>query len=109
MELENVNEIGKIVLQEKVFRDIVQIAALKVEGIYPVKKNDFADVKMKDEKLNVVLHIKLGQDIDIVKACTKAQMKVRESLEDMTGLPVGSINVDIQGFVKEKEEKDAKK
>ncbi len=109
MELENVNEIGKIVLQEKVFRDIAQIATLKVDGIYPVKKNDFADIKMKDEKLSVILHIKLGQDIDIVKACTKAQMKVREALEDMTGLPVGSINVDIQGFVKEKEDKESRK
>ncbi|MBQ1477385.1 MAG: Asp23/Gls24 family envelope stress response protein [Erysipelotrichaceae bacterium] len=105
MVIENKSEIGNIVLENKVFKDIAEISALKVSGIYPNKKNDFAEVKLKDDQFSVVLNVKLKQNIDIVKTCSKAQMRVREALEDMTGIPVASVNVEIQGFVKEKETK----
>ena len=109
MIIESKSDIGNIVLSNKAFRDIAEISALKVEGIYPVKKNDFAEVKLKDEKFYVTLHIKLKQNVDVVKTCTKAQTRVREALEDMIGIPVSNVNIDIQGFVTEKESREERK
>ena len=106
MTLENVNEIGKTLISNRAFQDIAEISALKVSGVHPVKKNDFAEVKEKDGKLAVNLHVKITQNIDIVKTCAKVQTKVREALEEMLGMEVANVNIDIQGFVAPKKKKE---
>ncbi len=100
--MEIVNERGTIVLENKVYKDIAQIAALKVDGVYPYKKeNDFAVCKFKEEALTVTLNVRLTQDIDVVKTCSTVQGEVRRAIEEMTGITCDSVNVEVQGFVKE--------
>ena len=36
--MEYINENGKIVIENKVLKDIAQIATLKIKGVYPLKK-----------------------------------------------------------------------
>ena len=95
------NELGKTVLENEVYKEITQIATLKVKGVYPYKKNDFVSCKFKDDNLNIKINIKVNQDLDVVKTCSKIQNKVRESILDMCGIDTDDINIDVLGFVKE--------
>ena len=99
--MENRNEYGKVVLENKTFKEIAQIAALKVKGVYPNKKNDFVNCKFKDDVLSMTINVKVLQDSDVVKVCSKVQSKVRESINDMTGINCENIDVEVVGFVKE--------
>lgn len=99
--MENINDYGKVVLNNKVFKEIAEIAALKIKGAYPYKKNDFVACKLKDDILEIKINLKVKQDSDVVKICSKVQNKVRESIFDATGLDCESIDVDVLGFVKE--------
>ena len=95
------NKLGKTVLENEVFKEIAQIATLKVKGIYPYKKNDFISCKFKDDELKINVNIKINQDLDVVKTCSKIQNKIRESILEMCGIDTENINVEVLGFVKE--------
>ena len=95
------NKYGKVVLENEVYEQIAEIAALKVKGVFPNKKNDFITCKVKDDNLNIKVNIKLQQDLDVVKTCTKIQNRIRESILEMCGIDTEDINIDVLGFVKE--------
>ena len=95
------NKYGKVVLENEVYEQIAEIAALKVKGVYANKKNDFITCKIKDDNLNIKVNIKLQQDLDVVKTCSKIQNRIRESILEMCGIDTEDINIDVLGFVKE--------
>ena len=85
-------------------KNIDTITAAKVEGVYPSKKeNDMLSVKMKDDKLELGVSIKLLQDLEIASTCSNLQKDIYKNLVDMMDIRCDAIAVNITGFVKEKE------
>ena len=101
MELIINNENGKTIIDSKVFESIAEVSALKVKGIYPTKKNDFASCKINNDDVVLTLNVKLEQNIDVVGTCGKVQEVISEDIAEMCGVECKAINIDIQGFVKE--------
>ena len=98
--MEYKNENGKIVIENKVLKDIAQVATLKVKGVSPYKKeNDFVTCKFNEDELFVNVLIKIKQDSSIDKICNKVQKNIQEAIEDMTGVKCNNINIEIAGFV----------
>lgn len=95
---------GPVILSSDVFKNIAQIASDKIEGVYPSKKeNDFVVCKVVEEAIKLTLYIKLKQGIDVAKTCSQLQRKIHEDILDMTGIDCNEIDLDIQGFVSEKQ------
>ncbi len=99
----NKNEYGNINVSKNAINDIANLACLKVDGVYPVKKDcNVASCTYKDDELTISLNIKVKQGMDVMKLSNKVQAKVFEAVGEMTGLDCKSIDVNIQGFVSEK-------
>lgn len=100
------NSYGKVELNNNVFKDVALISLEKVKGVYPVKNDSsFCTVSYKDDKLKLLLKIKIDIGTDVVKVCNKLTESVHESIESMTGIDCKEINIDVQGFVKKEEKK----
>ena len=103
MEIIKKLENGTLGMDKQAFVDIAQASIKNMKNIYPPKKGkDFVFCKIKDNKLNVLVSIKIKQGIDIMKTCNKIQTNIHEAIEEMTGIDCGIINIDIQGFVNNK-------
>lgn len=90
---------GNVKLDNKVFKDIAFITCEKVKGVTPVKNSsDFCSVSVKDSEVKLTLKVKLDTGVDVVKACNKLSGQVHEVVEEMTGIDLKAVNVDIQGF-----------
>ncbi len=99
----NKNEYGNINVSKNALNDIANLACLKVEGVYPVKKDsNVATCVYKDDELKISLNIKVKQGMDVMKISNKVQSKVFEAVAEMTGLDCKSIDVEIEGFITDK-------
>ena len=99
--MKTVNEYGSVEICNSAFEDIANIAASKIKGIYPNKRNSgIAECTMKDDELIINLNIKAKTGIDISKVSSRLQSRVHELVEEMTGIDCKKINVNIVGFVK---------
>ncbi len=99
----NKNEYGNINVSKNALNDIANLACLKVEGVYPVKKDsNVATCVYKDDELKVSLSIKVKQGVDVMKVSNKVQSKVFEAIGEMTGLDCKTVDVEIEGFVTDK-------
>jgi len=100
MEIVKKTELGDCVINSKAIEDIAQIATLKVNDVYPNKKeNKFATLKHKDKDFYLELFIKVKQNIDINKTCEEIQSKVYEQVYESTGIKIKHIDINIQGFI----------
>ncbi|MBQ3419254.1 MAG: Asp23/Gls24 family envelope stress response protein [Erysipelotrichaceae bacterium] len=97
--MKNVNDYGNLEISKAAFDDMANIAAAKIKGIYPAKKNGISDCSVKDGDLIINLNIKVKSGNDINKISTKLQNKVHEIIEEMTGIDCKNINVNILGFI----------
>lgn len=94
------NSYGEIELSKGVFKDIVSYILSKDDNFKSDKKdNSFIKVSYDDSKLDIKVSIKIKQNIDVVKACSKLQNEIKESIISTCGVDINNINIDVQGFI----------
>ncbi|MCK5241992.1 Asp23/Gls24 family envelope stress response protein [bacterium] len=124
MDDKNQTEAGSIRISDEAIAVIAGLAALEVEGVASmsqgavdgiaemlgVKHSQGRGVKVEVRNEDVVIEINLLVEfgVDIPMVCQKVQDRVRESVEDMTGLNVSYVNISVQG-VKLKGDKELKR
>jgi len=111
-------KIGKISIADGVVASIAGIAAIEVEGVSKLtgniskelvsklgKKNLANGVKIEivDGKVNVYISLELEYGNNIKKVSEEVQAKVKQAVENMTGLSVRLVNVVVSGIKLEKE------
>lgn len=116
-------EMGEIRISSEVVSIIASNAAAEVEGVSSFgggiagnisqvlgRKNPYKGVKvdvMENRKVNIDLHIVVEYGVRIPDVAWKLQERIKQSVEQMTGLQVEEINVHVQGVSFEKETKKA--
>lgn len=102
--LDENQELGSASMRLEAFNDIALVACSKVEGIFAAKKeNEMCVASLKDNELTIDVYIKLLQGVDVASACTQIQNEVYNSILQMTGIKTKAVDVNIAGFVSEKE------
>ena len=98
--MERKTELGKYIISDKAFREIVVATLDNVKNIYPAKKDkDYVECKFnKNNELNIKISLRVKKGIDIVKLCSKIQDEVKENILLMCEVEPKTINIDIQGF-----------
>lgn len=103
-ELNTDGEFGQAKMSLDSFEDIATQAAIKIKGVYiPKKVNDIVNVKFKDNEIVVEISVKLIQGIDIAKTCQEIQNNIYTSILEMTNVKCKEVNIDITGFIQEKD------
>ena len=103
-------KIGKISIADGVVASIAGIAAIEVEGVSKLvaklgKKNLANGVKVEITDGNVVVDVSLEVEYgtSIKKVSEGVQEKVKQAIENMTGLHVRVVNVVVSGIKMNKE------
>lgn len=111
------NKIGKISIADGVVAVIAGIAAIEVEGVSKLAGNISRDIVSKLGKKNLSNSVKIeiseGKVIadlsleleygnSIKKVSEAVQVKVKQAIENMTGLTVKVVNVVVSGIKLEK-------
>jgi len=123
MEDKNQNELGTIRISDGAIAVIAGLAALEIDGVASmamgtvdgiaemlgVKTAQGRGVKVEvyNEEVTIEVNLIVEFGVDIPVVCQRVQDKVREAVEDMTGLSVSHVNVSVQS-VKMKTEKPIK-
>lgn len=104
--------IGTVQIADDVIAVIVGIAATEVEGITALGDNitnEFMNkvgikninkgvkVNIVDGKIDVEVSLTVGYGYNIPATCAKVQEKIKNTVENMTGLKVTGVNVRIAG------------
>ena len=116
---------GEIRISSDVVSIIASNAALEVEGIASFgggiagnlsqvlgRKNPYKGVKVEvteNREVNIDLHIVVEYGVRIPDVAWKLQERIKQNVEQMTGLHVEEINVHVQGVNFEKEAKKSEK
>lgn len=116
-EMTSEDKIGKISIADGVVASIAGIAAIEVQGVSKLtgniskelvaklgKKNLSNGVKVEINagKVNVDLSLELEYGNSIKKVSEEVQAKVKQAIENMTGLTVSVVNVVVSGIKLEK-------
>ncbi len=114
------NESGQVQISDDVIAVIANTAAFEVEGVV-VPENNFAggiaemlgkknltkgvktEIDGEQVKVSINLSVKFGYKVPDV--ANQVQMKIKSSIETMTGLCVTQIDVNVMGINFEKEKK----
>ena len=111
-------KIGKISIADGVVASIAGIAAIEVEGVAKLtgnitkelvaklgKKNLANGVKVEiaEGKVSVDLSLEIEYGTSIPKVSEEVQEKVKQAIENMTGLHVSVVNVVVSGIKTSKE------
>jgi uncharacterized alkaline shock family protein YloU len=123
MDTKNQSEAGSIRISDEAIAVIAGLAALEVEGVASMSQGTVdgiaemlgvkpsqgrgVKVEVRNEEVAIEIYLLVEFGVDIPLVCQKVQDRVRESVEDMTGLNVSYVNISVQG-VKMKGEKKAK-
>lgn len=115
--IEEESSMGKVQIADDVVAIIAGLAATEVEGVASMAGNITKEIVSKLGKkslskgvkvdvtdgivhVNVALNIAYGYSVP--KTCTKVQEKVKAAIENMTGLEVSSVDVQIASVSMEK-------
>jgi uncharacterized alkaline shock family protein YloU len=117
------NEAGTIRISDEAIAVIAGLAAMEVDGVAAmahgtvdgiaemlgVKPSQGRGVKVevREEDVAIELNLMVEFGVDIPTVCQRVQERVREAVEEMTGLNVSEVDVAVQG-VKLKAEKTSK-
>lgn len=108
---------GAIHISEDVVAAIAALAASECEGVVMTasggpgdllgKKNLTKGIKLviEENKVNVDVYMMICYGYGIPAVAAKVQEKIKSSIESMTGLQIGNINVHVGGILFEKESK----
>jgi uncharacterized alkaline shock family protein YloU len=108
---------GCVQIADEVIASIAGTAALETEGISSmVGGNALVDrlskktaqrgvtIKVDGKQVDVELNVNVLHGCRIQSAACEAQLKVKEAIENMTGLEVNTVNVNVSGIEFEKSE-----
>ncbi len=117
------NDAGSIRISDEAIAVIAGLAALEIEGVASMAQGTVdgiaemlgvkpsqgrgVKVEVRNEDVAIEIHVFVEFGVDIPIVCQKVQDKVREAVEDMTGLNVSAVNISVQG-VKMKTDKKLK-
>ncbi len=103
---------GKVGISEDVLAIMAGIAAMEVDGVASINKNAtrqlIAKIGIKslahgvrvveqDGALNVWINLNLDFDSNASEVCTEVQEKVKNCMQNMTGMTVEAVNISIAG------------
>lgn len=107
------NILGKIDISEEVIATIAGIAAVECYGLVGMASRKISDgfvellgreslskgvqVRIENNEVIVDVFIIVSYGVRISEVAHNVMEKVRFSVEQMTGLPVGEVNVNVQG------------
>ncbi len=112
------SKIGNVSIADDVVASIAGIAAIEVKGVSKLTGNISKELVAKLGKKNLAKGVKVDiiegtVDVDLsleleygnnIKTVSEnVQIKVKQAIENMTGLTVGSVNVVVSGIRREKE------
>ena len=113
MDSEHRSENGSLMISEDVVATIAATAAREVEGVTIAGdsksgwnlfshsnargKNVSIQLDGTDATINLNVHLKFG--IGVRDAAEQVQKKVKESVQNMTGITVSKVNVNVDGVV----------
>lgn len=112
------SKIGNVSIADDVVASIAGIAAIEVKGVSKLTGNISKELVAKLGKKNLAKGVKVDiiegtVDVDLsleleygnnIKTVSEnVQIKVKQAIENMTGLTVGSVNVVVSGIRLEKE------
>ena len=101
---------GQVYIADEVLTTVVALAATEVEGVRSIAGNVTYDLvsrlgvkslatgvrcEVRDSLVQANLHLNLAYGVSIPEVCRKVQEKVKTSVENMTGLTVGDVNITI--------------
>ena len=99
-ELQQENGLGTACLSLDSLGTISTTSAMGVEGVYPARKeSSMSDIRYKDGNLDIILNVKLLQNVNISRTCANLQKEVYTKILEMTGIKTNAVNVNILGFV----------
>lgn len=105
--------LGKVRIEHEVLAAIAAAAAGKVEGVTRIipglvgliegvfgrtTPGHSAAVKVTDEGVSVALAVEVAYGSDIPQLAWEVQKAVKESLEEMTGMKVTGVDVEVRGL-----------
>lgn len=107
------NGLGKIDISEEVIATIAGVAAVECYGLIGMASRKISDgfvellgreclskgveVKITDNEVIIGVHIIVSYGVKISEVANNVMEKVRFTVEQFTGLPVASVNVNVQG------------
>ncbi len=114
---EKKTDLGVLKINNDVLASIAKNAAMEVNGVMGTKNNPFSmlsglinagynnkgiklDVINNEVKITLDIIVKYG--IDIPEAASSVQESVKTAIEDMTGLVVSEVNINISDIYSEK-------
>lgn len=114
--------LGEIRIENEVVGTIASMAASDVDGIVSlVGKFSFGEmlgrkdadkgvlVKIDGSRATVRVEVNIEYGVNIYDACHRLQRKVKDSVEEMTGLVVDEVNVSVRGIVLPEKDAGGKK
>ncbi len=109
----DVKDVGTVKIADDVVARIAALAALEVDGVSAMAGNYTSDVIEKVSRMNLTkgakvvvggnevkvdLALMMAYGFNIPATCQQAQTRVKNSIENMTGLKVTDVNVRIAGI-----------
>ncbi len=104
--------LGDIKISNEVVGTIASMAAADVEGIANLvskfslgemlgrKESDKGVVvTLEDNRVKIQVEVHVQYGVNIYDACHRLQRQVKDAVEEMTGLVVDRVNVDVRGIV----------
>lgn len=116
--LQENTKFGEVRIADDVISMIAAISATEVEGVTGMAGNITSEIISKlgvknlakgvkvtidDESVIVELALELKYGVNLPEVCAKVQDKVKNSVENMTGLTVDAVNIRIAGISFDKE------
>lgn len=119
--IENVQELGIIKISDEVVATAAGIAAMQVPGVHNLSgtlREGLAEllgkkvatrgisVQMGEDSVVLSLSVEVDFGVRIQDVAWKVQQNVKKRVEEMTGLMVREVNVNVQGVSMPKVQKD---
>lgn len=92
---------GLIALSKAVFETITRISLDELDDVYSVDKKESKAIqcRIRDNKLNVLVNVKIKYGANVNKTCQLLQEKIHENIFNMTNLKCSVVDIKINGFV----------
>lgn len=109
----NIEEVGQVQIADEVIAVIASIAATEVEGVAKMSGNITSEiaamvgmknlskgvkVRIDEDKVDITISLIMDYGVSIPAVSREVQDRVKNSIENMTGLEVSEVNVRIAGI-----------
>ncbi|MGI5967477.1 MULTISPECIES: Asp23/Gls24 family envelope stress response protein [Anaerotruncus] len=105
--------IGNLKISRDVIATIARFAALEIEGVdslasfttnlkgWLIKKQSAKPIAidLSDDIAVIDIHVNIKSGVNIPQVAEKIQAAVKEAVQNMTGIAVSRVNIDIAGIV----------